>query len=438
MTDDGHEADLDLGHYERFLNIATSRANNITTGRIYQNIIRKERKGDYLGKTVQVVPHITDEIKRNVKLLGQKYKYDFVITEIGGTVGDIESLPFIESVRQLKWELGRNCLCVHLTYVPYIAAAGEVKTKPTQHSVKQLQEVGIQPDILVLRTERELNADILRKVALFCNVTPDSVVQCQDVPTIYEVPQALLNQHLDEAILRKVGIEPEHEPDLHDWNNFLKLREEAVDTVTIALVGKYVELQDAYKSIDESLMQAATYNKRRLKLISIHSEKITRDNVAELLQGVDGVVVCPGFGSRGIDGKFEALRYTRENNIPTLGICLGMQCMVIEFARNVLGFENAHTTEIMPEGSRIAEAYGTEFIRERHRHRFEFNSQYREAFEKAGMACVGENPDTGLVETVEIPNHKWYIGVQYHPEYRSTVLRPNPLFVSFVKATLNK
>ena len=360
---------------------------------------------------------------------------------------------------------------MHLTYVPYIAAAGEVKTKPTQHSVKQLQEVGIQPDILVLRTERELNADILRKVALFCNVTPDSVVQCQDVPTIYEVPQALLNQHLDEAILRKVGIEPEHEPDLHDWNNFLKLREEAVDTVTIALVGKYVELQDAYKSIDESLMQAATYNKRRLKLISIHSEKITRDNVAELLQGVDGVVVCPGFGSRGIDGKFEALRYTRENNIPTLGICLGMQCMVIEFARNVLGFENAHTTEIMPDtpykvvdimeeqksvsdmggsmrlggydcvfrkGSRIAEAYGTEFIRERHRHRFEFNSQYREAFEKAGMACVGENPDTGLVETVEIPNHKWYIGVQYHPEYRSTVLRPNPLFVSFVKATLNK
>lgn len=420
---------------------------------------------------MQVVPHITDEIKRNVKLLGQKYKYDFVITEIGGTVGDIESLPFIESVRQLKWELGRNCLCVHLTYVPYIAAAGEVKTKPTQHSVKQLQEVGIQPDILVLRTERELNADILRKVALFCNVTPESVVQCQDVPTIYEVPQALLNQHLDEAILRKVGIEPEHEPDLHDWNNFLKLREEAVDTVTIALVGKYVELQDAYKSIDESLMQAATYNKRRLKLISIHSEKITRDNVAELLQGVDGVVVCPGFGSRGIDGKFEALRYTREHNIPTLGICLGMQCMVIEFARNVLGLENAHTTEIMPDtpykvvdimeeqksvsdmggsmrlggydcvfrkGSRIAEAYGTEFIRERHRHRFEFNSQYREAFEKAGMACVGENPDTGLVETVEIPNHKWYIGVQYHPEYRSTVLRPNPLFVSFVKATLNK
>ena len=360
---------------------------------------------------------------------------------------------------------------LHLTYVPYIAAAGEVKTKPTQHSVKQLQEVGIQPDILVLRTERELNADILRKVALFCNVTPESVVQCQDVPTIYEVPQALLNQHLDEAVLRKVGIEPEHEPDLHDWNNFLKLREEAVDTVTIALVGKYVELQDAYKSIDESLMQAATYNKRRLKLISIHSEKITRDNVAELLQGVDGVVVCPGFGSRGIDGKFEALRYTRENNIPTLGICLGMQCMVIEFARNVLGLENAHTTEIMPDtpykvvdimeeqksvsdmggsmrlggydcvfrkGSRIAEAYGTEFIRERHRHRFEFNSQYREAFEKAGMACVGENPDTGLVETVEIPNHKWYIGVQYHPEYRSTVLRPNPLFVSFVKATLNK
>lgn len=471
VTDDGHEADLDLGHYERFLNIATSRANNITTGRIYQNVIRKERKGDYLGKTVQVVPHITDEIKRNVKLLGQKYKYDFVITEIGGTVGDIESLPFIESVRQLKWELGRNCLCVHLTYVPYIAAAGEVKTKPTQHSVKQLQEVGIQPDILVLRTERSLNPDILRKVALFCNVTPDSVVQCHDVPTIYEVPQALLDQHLDEAVLRKVGIEPSGTPDLTDWNRFLTLRREAEDTINIALVGKYVELQDAYKSIDESLLQAAIYNKRKLNLISIHSEKITSSNVASLLEGIDGVVVCPGFGSRGIDGKFEALKYTREHNIPTLGICLGMQCMVIEFARNVLGLQDAHTTEIMPDtphkvvdimeeqktisdlggsmrlggydcvlrkGSRIAEAYGADFIRERHRHRFEFNSQYRESFEKAGMACVGENPDTGLVETVEIPTHRWYIGVQYHPEYSSTVLRPNPLFVSFIKATISE
>lgn len=472
VTEDGHEADLDLGHYERFLNIATSRANNITTGRIYQNVIRKERKGDYLGKTVQVVPHITDEIKRNVKLLGQKHKYDFVITEIGGTVGDIESLPFIESVRQLKWELGKNCLSVHLTYVPYIAAAGEVKTKPTQHSVKQLQEVGIQPDVLVLRTERELQPEILRKVALFCNVTPDSVVQCADVPTIYEVPGALLEQQLDEAVLRKVGLDPtETTPDLKEWNHFLSLRREAKETVNIALVGKYVELQDAYKSIDESLMQAAIYNKRRLNLVSIHSEKITADNVAELLSGMDGIVVCPGFGARGIDGKFEALKYTRENNIPTLGICLGMQCMVIEFARNVLGYTDAHTTEIDPntkhkvvdimeeqkgindlggsmrlggydchfrKGSRIAEAYGSDFIRERHRHRYEFNSQYREAFESAGMACVGENPDTGLVETVELPNHRWYIGVQYHPEYRSTVQKPNPLFVSFIKATINQ
>ncbi|KGO01123.1 CTP synthetase [Porphyromonas sp. COT-290 OH3588] len=471
VTDDGHEADLDLGHYERFLNIATSRANNITTGRIYQNVISKERKGDYLGKTVQVVPHITDEIKRNVKLLGIKKQFDFVITEIGGTVGDIESLPFLESVRQLKWELGNSCLCVHLTYVPYIAAAGEVKTKPTQHSVKQLQEVGIQPDILVLRTEHALNTDILRKVALFCNVTPDSVVQCVDVPTIYEVPLALQEQNLDATVLKKLGIEAKGAVDLKDWKNFLALRASAAETVNIALVGKYVELQDAYKSIDESLLQASIYNKRKLNLVSIHSEKVTADNVAELLGGMDGVVIAPGFGSRGIDGKFEALRYTREHNIPTLGICLGMQCMVIEFARNVLGLKDAHTSEIMPEsphkvvdlmeeqktisdmggsmrlggydcvlrkGSRIAEAYGKEFIRERHRHRFEFNSQYREAFEQAGMICSGENPDTGLVETVELPEHRWFIGVQFHPEYNSTVLRPNPLFLSFIKAAIQK
>lgn len=471
VTDDGHEADLDLGHYERFLNIATSRANNITTGRIYQNVIRKERKGDYLGKTVQVVPHITDEIKRNVKLLGQKKQFDFVITEIGGTVGDIESLPFLESVRQLKWDLGNSCLCVHLTYVPYISAAGEVKTKPTQHSVKQLQEVGIQPDILVLRTEKELNSDILRKVALFCNVTPDSVVQSVDMPTIYEVPLALQVQKLDETVLRKLGIEPEGTLDLENWKRFLALRTEATEEVNIALVGKYVELQDAYKSIDESLLQASIYNKRKLNLVSVHSEKVTSENVAELLKDMDGVVIAPGFGSRGIDGKFEALKYTRENNIPTLGICLGMQCMVIEFARNVLGLQGAHTTEIMPEspykvvdlmeeqksisdlggsmrlggydcvlrrGSRIAEAYGKEFIRERHRHRFEFNSQYKEAFEQAGMQCSGENPETGLVETVELPKHRWFIGVQFHPEYNSTVLRPNPLFMSFIKAAIEK
>ena len=466
---DGHEADLDLGHYERFLDIATSRANNITTGRIYQNVIRKERKGDYLGKTVQVIPHITDEIKRNVKLLGLKKQYDFVITEIGGTVGDIESLPFLESVRQLKWELGQNCLCVHLTYVPYIAAAGEVKTKPTQHSVKQLQEVGIQPDILVLRTEHTLSSDILRKVALFCNVSAESVVQSVDVPTIYQVPLALGEQHLDEIVLKKSGITPEAKPELKEWKKFLALREEAKEVVTIALVGKYVELQDAYKSIDEALLQSATYSGRKLRLISVHSEKVSEENVAELLGGVDGVVIAPGFGSRGVDGKFVALRYTREHGIPTLGICLGMQCMVIEFARNVLGWSDAHTTEIDPTtthkvvdlmeeqksisdlggsmrlggydcvlrpGSKIAAAYGSDFIRERHRHRFEFNSQYREAYEAAGMICAGENPDTGLVETVELSGHPWYVGVQYHPEYRSTVLHPSPLFLAFVKEAI--
>ncbi len=346
VTDDGHEADLDLGHYERFLNIATSRANNITTGRIYQNVISKERRGDYLGKTVQVVPHITDEIKRNVKLLGQKNNYDFVITEIGGTVGDIESLPFLESVRQLKWEMGRNCLVVHLTYVPFISAAKEVKTKPTQHSVKQLQEVGIQPDMLVLRTEHPLADEILNKVALFCNVTKESVVQSVDVPTIYEVPLVLQRQGMDKTILEKVGLEVGKTPEMEQWHNFLEKMHTAKDTVNIGLVGKYVELQDAYKSIDESLMQAAIYNAHRLNLISLSSEKLTEENVAEKLKGLDAVVIAPGFGSRGVDGKLIALKYTRENNIPTLGICLGMQCMVIEFARNVLNFEGANTTEI--------------------------------------------------------------------------------------------
>ncbi len=467
VTDDGHEADLDLGHYERFLNIATSRANNITTGRIYQNVIKKERRGDYLGKTVQIIPHITDEIKRNVKLLGQKKQFDFVITEIGGTVGDIESLPFLESVRQLKWEMGSDCICVHLTYLPYISAAGEVKTKPTQHSVKQLQEVGIQPDVLVLRTEHKQKQDLLRKVALFCNVSEESVVQCVDMPSIYQVPLALKEEELDQVVLRKLKIDTDKEVKLTEWENFLKLRDSAKETINIALVGKYVELQDAYKSIDEALHQASIYNKRKLNLVSIHSEKVTRDNVAEMLKGMDGVVVAPGFGARGIEGKFETLRYTREHNIPTLGICLGMQCMVIEFARNVLGLDNAHSAEIAPESpyrvvdimeeqksisdlggsmrlggydcvlredSKIAAAYGKTFIRERHRHRFEFNSQYREDYEKAGMQCVGENPETGLVEVVELPQHAWYIGVQYHPEYSSTVLSPNPLFLSFIKA----
>ena len=469
VTEDGAETDLDIGHYERFLDVNLSGAANATTGQVYSTVIAKERRGEYLGDTVQVIPHITDEIKRNVKLLGLKKQYDFVITEIGGTVGDIESLPFLESVRQLKWELGQNCLCVHLTYVPYIAAAGEVKTKPTQHSVKQLQEVGIQPDILVLRTEHALSSDILRKVALFCNVSAESVVQSVDVPTIYQVPLALGDQHLDEIVLKKSGVTPAEKPELKDWKKFLALREEAQGEVTIALVGKYVELQDAYKSIDEALLQSATYSGRKLRLISIHSEKVTEENVAELLGGVDGVVVAPGFGSRGVDGKFVALRYTREHGIPTLGICLGMQCMVIEFARNVLGWSDAHTTEIDPStthkvvdlmeeqksisdlggsmrlggydcvlrpGSKIAAAYGSDFIRERHRHRFEFNSQYREAYEAAGMLCAGSNPDTGLVETVELGDHRWYVGVQYHPEYRSTVLHPSPLFMAFVKEAI--
>ena len=471
VTVDGHEADLDLGHYERFLNVPTTRANNITTGRIYQSVISKERKGDYLGKTVQVVPHITDEIKRNVKLLGNKYKFDFVITEIGGTVGDIESLPFIESVRQLKWELGKNCVCVHLTYVPYIAAAKEYKTKPTQHSVKQLQELGIQPDVLVLRTERELNNNILGKVALFCNVDQDAVIQSVDVPTIYEVPLVLQRQKMDEVILRKVGLEVGETPEMKPWRQFLQRKTNATETVKIGLVGKYVELQDAYKSIDESLLQAAIYNDRKLDLHLFHSEKLNDSNAAELLKDMDGILIAPGFGQRGIEGKFAALKYARENDVPCLGICLGMQCMVIEFARNVLGLADANSTEMEPnsthkvidlmeeqknitnmggsmrlgaydcvlkKGSKVYEAYGQEHIQERHRHRFEFNSAYRDQFEAACMMCVGENPESNLVEVVEIPALKWFVGVQFHPEYNSTVVNPNPLFVSFVKAAIQK
>ncbi|MDR2389357.1 MAG: CTP synthase [Tannerellaceae bacterium] len=468
VTVDGHEADLDLGHYERFLNIPTTRANNVTTGRIYQTVIDKERKGDYLGKTVQVIPHITDEIKRNVKLLA-KHKFDFVITEIGGTVGDIESLPFIESVRQLKWELGKNCICVHLTYVPYIAAAKEYKTKPTQHSVKQLQELGIQPDILVLRTERRLKRDLIRKVALFCNVEENAVMQSIDVPTIYEVPLVLQEQNMDAIVLKKMGLEVSTKPDLKKWKEFLLRKANATDTVKIGLVGKYVELQDAYKSIDESLLQAAIYNDRKLDLRLIHSEKITEANVSDLLKELDGVLVAPGFGPRGIEGKLSAIRYARENNKPCFGVCLGMQCMVIEFARNVLGMEGANSTEmeqtppykvidlmenqkniinmggsmrlgafdcVLQKDSKAYDAYRKEYIQERHRHRFEFNNEYREEFEAAGMKCVGENPESGLVEVVEIPALKWFIGTQYHPEYNSTVLNPNPLFVSFVKASI--
>ncbi|MCM1519027.1 MAG: CTP synthase [Pseudoflavonifractor sp.] len=469
VTVDGHEADLDLGHYERFTNTPTTRANNITTGRIYQSVIDKERRGDYLGKTVQIIPHVTDEIKRNVKLLGNTGRFDFVITEIGGTVGDIESLPYLEAVRQLRWEMGNNALCLHLTYVPYIAAAKELKTKPTQHSVKQLQEVGIQPDILVLRTEKHITPEVRRKVAQFCNVAPDAVIQSIDVPSIYEVPIKMHEQHLDEIVLRKTDTPYQGEPDLHQWLHFLHKMENAQGEVTIALVGKYVELQDAYKSINESLFQAATYNDRKLRLVYVHSEKLTEANVDEKLRDMDGVIIAPGFGQRGIEGKFVALRWCREHDVPTFGICLGMQCMVIEFARNVLGLAEANSTEmdthtpynvidLMEEqkgisnlggtmrlgaydcrlrpDSKAAKAYGATDIKERHRHRFEFNNDYRERFEAAGMSCVGENPATHLVEVVEIPSKRWFIGTQYHPEYSSTVLNPNPIFLDFVKAAI--
>lgn len=469
VTVDGHEADLDLGHYERFTNIKTTRANNITTGRVYQSVIDKERRGDYLGKTVQIIPHITDEIKRNVKLLANTGKYDFVITEIGGTVGDIESTPFLEAVRQLKWELGNRCICVHLTYVPYIKAAKELKTKPTQHSVKMLQQVGIQPDILVLRTEKEIPLAMRRKVAQFCNVSVEAVTQSVDCPTIYEVPLMMHAQKLDNIILDKTATPYSGEPDLTKWNKFLDHMKKATHVVTIGLVGKYVELQDAYKSIDESLLQAATYHDHKLKIKYISSEKLNDGNVEEQLSGMDGVIVAPGFGVRGTEGKFVALKWCREHDMPTFGICLGMQCMVIEFARNVLGLAEANSTELDPNtpynvidlmeeqksvtnmggtmrlgayachlkpGTKVAEAYGKLDIEERHRHRFEFNDDYRKQFEAAGMECVGENPDTHLVEVVEMPSKKWYIGTQYHPEYSSTVLNPHPLFMNFIEAAI--
>lgn len=469
VTVDGHEADLDLGHYERFTDIRATRANNVTTGRVYQSVIKKEREGVYLGKTVQIIPHITDEIKRNIKALGNTGNFDYVITEIGGTVGDIESLPYLESVRQMRWELGRNSLCIHLTYVPYIRAAKELKTKPTQHSVKLLQEVGIQPDILVLRTEKTVPADMCRKIALFCNVKPDAVIQSVDVPSIYEVPLMLHKQHLDEIVMRKTDVPVEGEPHMEPWIHFLERMNAAEKIVNIGLVGKYVELQDAYKSINESLFQAATYNDRKLNLVYIHSEKLNESNVDERLRDMDGIIIAPGFGQRGIDGKFVALKYCREKDIPTFGICLGMQCMVIEFARNVLGLPEANSTEMDPgtpdnvidlmedqksvtdkggtmrlgaytcdlkEGSKVAQAYGRTRVKERHRHRFEFNDNYRKQFEEAGMKCVGENPDTHLVEVVEIPEKRWFIGTQYHPEYQSTVLSPNPIFDSFMKAAI--
>lgn len=471
VTVDGHEADLDLGHYERFTNVRTTRANNVTTGRIYQSVIEKERRGDYLGKTVQIIPHITDEIKRNIMLLGKTGQYDYIITEIGGTVGDIESLPFLEAVRQLCWELDDRAVNIHLTYVPYLGAAKELKTKPTQHSVKELQQLGIRPEILILRTEHEVPAGMRRKIAQFCNVEPEAVIQSRDCPSIYEVPVMLHRQGLDDIVLRKTGVDPSTvgEPQMGPWMSFLEKMNRAEEEVTIGLVGKYVELQDAYKSINESLFQAATYNDRRLRLVYIHSEKLTEANVGEKLAGMDGVVIAPGFGQRGIEGKFTALRWCREHDVPTFGICLGMQCMVIEFARDVLGLTAANSTEMDPStpdnvidlmeeqksitdkggtmrlgaydcrlqpGSRAAEAYGATDISERHRHRFEFNNDYRDRFEAAGMKCVGENPATHLVEVVEIPDKRWFIGTQYHPEYSSTVLSPNPIFISFVKAAI--
>jgi len=470
VTADGMETDLDLGHYERFTGIETTRDNSVTTGRIYQSVIERERRGDYLGKTIQVVPHITDEIKRRILLNATKQPLDFVITEIGGTIGDIESQPFLEAIRQLRWELGpQRALNVHLTYVPYLAAAGELKTKPTQTSVKQLQGLGIQPEVLVLRTEHHLSDELRDKVARFCNVDIAAVIQSQDLPSIYEVPVNMQRQGLDSICLRKMGIEPGETPGLGPWRNFLDRRKKAVKEIKIGLVGKY-DLQDAYKSILESLAHAGTYNDRKVKAVFINSEDITRENAAEKLCGMAGIVICPGFGSRGIEGKIIAAEYGRTNNIPTLGICLGMQMMVIEFARNVLGWKDAHSSEMdattshnvidmmaeqkditqmggtmrlgsyecaLTEGSRTWEAYGKKsLIKERHRHRYEFNNKYRDEYEAHGMKCVGTNPAAGLVEIVEIPELRWYIGTQFHPEYSSTVLHPHPLFMSFVKACI--
>lgn len=466
VTADGMETDLDLGHYERFTGIHTTRENSVTTGRIYKAVIDKERRGDYLGKTIQVVPHITDEIKSRILRRSDPRHYDFVITEVGGTIGDIESAPFMEAIRQLKWELGTNALSIHLTYVPYLRAAGEVKTKPTQHSVKELQSMGIQPEILILRTEKHLKADILKKVASFCNVDIDCVVQSEDLPSIYEVPLNMQKQGLDAAILRKVGLPVGETPAMQPWRDYLTRMKAATSTVTVGLVGKY-DLQDAYKSIRESLLHAGVYNDVKVVVKFINSELITGENVAEMLSGVAGVVIGPGFGTRGIEGKLIAAEYTRTHDIPTFGICLGMQMLVIEFARNVLGYKDANSREMDPEtphnvidimedqknlsqmggtmrlgeyacrleeGSRVREIYGTAEVRERHRHRYEFNDSFAAQYEAAGMKCVGRNPETGLVEIVEIPSLRWYCGTQFHPEYSSTVLHPHPLFLDFIKA----
>jgi len=469
VTEDGAETDLDLGHYERFLNSATTQANNITTGRIYSNVISKERKGDYLGKTVQVIPHITDEIKRSVKFLGNEYDYDFVITEIGGTVGDIESLPYVEAVRQLKWELEGDCIVVHLTLVPYLAAAGELKTKPTQHSVKALLELGVQPDILVCRTEHNLTEDLRQKIAKFCNVAPNAVIESIDADTIYDVPLLMEKEKLDKVVLNKLGLDSSGEAELSSWKEFLEHHKNPKTTVRIGLIGKYIELKDSYKSIIEAFIHAGAYNEVNVDVEWLHSENITSENVAHHLSDLKGILVAPGFGERGIDGKIAAIKYARENKIPFLGICLGMQCAVVEFARNVLGKEDAHTTEIdsntsfpvidlMEEQLEIEEkggtmrlgaykcqlepntlahsVYGESLITERHRHRYEFNNKYRKDFENAGMVMSGINPDNNLVEIVELTDHPWFIGVQFHPEYKSTVANPHPLFLDFVKATV--
>lgn len=465
VTEDGMETDLDLGHYERFTGIRTTRRNSVTTGKIYQAVIEKERRGDFLGKTIQVVPHITDEIKRRITANAEEGDFDFIITEIGGTIGDIESAPFMEAIRQLRWELGRRAVCIHLTYVPYLRAAGEFKTKPTQHSVKELQSMGIQPDILILRTEKHLERGVLDKVAAFCNVDQGCVVQSEDLPSIYEVPLNMQRQGLDRAILAKVGMASQA-PALQEWEQFVERERSLTASVTVGLVGKY-DLQDAYKSIRESLHIAGVHTGKKVDIRFVNSETIDAGSVETALQGLDGIIVCPGFGQRGIQGKIEAVRYAREHDLPAFGICLGMQMMVVEFARHVLGMADADSAEMQPEtphnvidlmedqkkltqlggtmrlgaygcdlaeGSRVRTIYGQAHIQERHRHRYEFNNRYREAYEAAGMRCVGLNPESGLVEIVEIPELRWFIGTQFHPEYSTTVLSPHPLFMDFIRA----
>ena len=470
VTDDGAETDLDLGHYERFLNIPTSQANNVTTGRIYQSVIEKERRGEFLGKTVQVIPHITNEIKDRIQILGKSGEFDIVITEIGGTVGDIESLPYVESVRQLLWELGnQNAIVIHLTLVPYLAAAGELKTKPTQHSVKTLMQSGLSPDILVCRSEHEITQSVRRKLALFCNVQPEDVIQSLDAETIYDVPNLMFDEGLDRVVLKKLDLDQTAQPKLKEWNAFLDRFKNPKSEVEIALIGKYVELKDSYKSISEALIHAGAANEVKVNIRWIHSEQLTRDNVPAQLANVDGILVAPGFGNRGIEGKIDAVRYAREQKIPFLGICLGMQMAVIEYSRNVLGLSDANSTEMdentsnpvislmedqkniedmggtmrlgawdctLNTDSKVFKAYNKENISERHRHRYEYNSDFEKQLSEAGLIAAGKNPSTGLVEVVEIKEHPWFVGVQYHPEYKSTVLNPHPLFVEFVKAVV--